>query len=210
MKSRFILFCLALQAVPAHAALVVAWDMDQVPNGQFDPASWDEDDHVTSSVLAAHGTVQKFGNNPGSYWGYSTVIDTNNYLGFTVTPEAGYQLSLTDLVSRPGSDDGSLGSYQWGYRINTGSGFGAWTLSPVNSITPGAKTWNFADFSTTGTVEFGFFANATDPSVVVKAAGPGPTGNELQLNGAVVTAVPEPSAAVLACLGALAAFRRRR
>ncbi|MFD0893966.1 PEP-CTERM sorting domain-containing protein [Luteolibacter ambystomatis] len=213
MKSTAILACLALQAVFAissHAALVVAWDMNNAPTGLNPPESWDQDDHVISSTLDTHGAVYQFNTTPGFYAGFGPSLNMSNYIGFTVKTTPGYQMNLTDLAYIVSADDASAGSHQWGYRIDNGSGFGAWTLSPVLTNATAIKTWDFSDFSTTGTVEFGFFATALATTNVVKPAAGAPNRNDLQLNGLVVTAVPEPSSVLLLSLGALGAFRRRR
>ena len=65
------------------------------------------------------------------------------------------------------------------------------------------NTWDFADFTTTGTVEFAFFGTA--PSVNAQLEHSGVT-----VNGSVA-AVPEPSSSLLiAAAGFLCLARRRR
>jgi PEP-CTERM motif len=212
MKLNPLLACLAVQAalaISSHAALVVAWDMNNTPSGLTPPEAWDQNDNVVVSTLNTHGNVYQFNTTPGFYAGFGTTLNTTNYIGFTVTASQGFQMDLTDLSYVVSADDASLGSHQWGYRIDNGSGFGAWTMSPVLTNATAIKNWDFVDFSTTGTVEFAFFATATATTNVVKPAAGVPNRNDLQLNGVVVT-VPEPSSALLVSLGVLSTFRRRR
>ena len=68
-----------------------------------------------------------------------------------------------------------------------------------------AKVWDIPDFTTTGVVEFGLFAQALNTTSTVIVSQPGP----LVLNG-TATNVPESSAALLSAAGLLAALRRRR
>jgi hypothetical protein len=151
--------------------------------------------------------------------GWSLERNDNLYISFTITPQTSYQVTFTDLTSDPrrvGTTDGPT-SFYWGIRINEGSGYGAWTFSDV--MTFGAlgtfQPWDFADVTTSGSVQFGFFAyGGTNPA---RGASPGAeTGNyevqEISVNGSV-SAVPEPSTVALCVAGAVFALvimRRRR
>lgn len=172
---------------------------------------------LTSSLTASAGLAMNASSPVATGW--SLERNDNLYISFTITPQTGYQITLTDLTSDPrrtGSTDGPT-SFYWGIRINEGSGYGTWTFSDV--MTFGAAgvfhPWDFADVTTSGTVQLGFFAyGGTNPA---RQAGPGQeTGNyevpEIAVNGSV-SAVPEPSTVALCVAGAVFALvimRRRR
>lgn len=213
MKTKSLLIVVAAVislANPASAALIAAWDANNTPATSVnpEPAPWDYHDNVIVSSMTMHGSVvAEFSGSPFRYKGFSGSIDTNNYLGFTVRPEVGYQMTLTDFsFVQP---DYSGISYSWGYRI----GGGAWDMFSGEITFDGTPA--FRDFVfgspivTTEEVEFGFFASAnTLESGLVVTLGV-PNRNEIQVNGSV-EAVPEPSSAILGVLGACAAISRRR
>jgi MYXO-CTERM domain-containing protein len=213
MKSKSLLLGLTLAAAlssSASAALVVEWDANNIPNGTTNPTAWDQDDHVTASTLDAHGTVHLFGNTAAVYTGFSATLDTNNYLGFTIQANPGYELNLTDLAYIFDTRGNSGGDHEWGYRIDNGSGYGNWIFASQTTANQTALlNWDFPDITTTGKVEFGFFAEVSDSSAEITPLAEVPGRDGLQLNG-TVTPVPEASATLLGALGALAMLRRRR
>lgn len=177
----------------------------------------DFEDGVIASKTAAHGTANldpRF-----SAYGFSTTLDDASYLGFTVKAEAGSQLTLTSLAfntyASPNApfDNMITSAYRWGYRVDSGSGYGAWTFDKTYTEadsnffheTTTNKNWDFADFSTSGTVEFGLFASTTAGNLANVSA----TRDRVDVNGSI-SAVPEPSAILLGALGGLALLRRRR
>lgn len=199
------------EVITAYAGLIGL----NTTTGVIVPSDWA--DHVFQpSNLSPSAGISGSGNQSNGeayYGGWDATLTLEKYVSFTVSAESGYVLNLTDFSFRtmPRTTNGPVTSYTWGYRVNEGTGFGGWTLAHIytdadsNYTTPLAKSWNFADFSTTGTVEFGLFATTNsevNDELTVRTA---------TLNG-TVTAVPEPSTYALVGLGllaALAVYRRR-
>lgn len=216
MKSHFPLLLATSLILASHttsAAVLAQWSYSEVPAGYVGTVEpFDYADGATVSDFDGHGSatiIEQF-----CYRGWSTTVDTNNYCGFTISPEAGKQLTVTHLDFSSVNSNGITG-FQWGYRVDNGGGFGTWQLG--NLYEPGetgfdfvsssqnAKVWDIPDFTTTGTVEFGLFAQGLSTTSTLIVSQP----RALVLNGSV-TAVPEPSAALISAAGALVALRRRR
>ena len=178
-------------------------------------------DGVTASSFDRHGSVTFVAGGNGSFTGWTTTLDDPgypNYAGFTVEAEDGFQMTLTSLelstgVVRNGTVTQPITSYRWGYRVDSGAGYGDWVFNskiytPADGssfwFTGNLKTWDFEDFTTSGKVEFGVFATMSAPAQLIFSG-----SNPMNLNG-TVSAVPEPSAALLGALGGLALLRRRR
>lgn len=219
---------LAAFTLPASAAVISAWDSTQhnETTETQPPAPWFQSANATTSRLSYHGSIAGAARASSlitSGWG--AAIDLNNYVGFTVSAKPGYELQLTSLENsaiKSTSSASNPTSAQWGYRINTGSGYGSWNFSGTFALTTASglggamRMWDFADFTTTGTVEFGLFAwgGTATPSRLTAVAdmGASPTnlnGYEMVLNGEL-TAVPEPSSILLGSLASLFLLRRRR
>lgn len=209
MKSFLPLFfstTLVLAANTAAAATLAEWRYDSVVAEPFEAFNYE--DGALVSGFQGHGSA-----NIGPqfrYRGWSTTIDTNNYCGFTIQAESGKQLTITSLNFSSAVSAGSVTAFQWGYRVDGG----AWTLGELYELgeegfgyigAEHAKVWDIPDFTTTGVVEFGLFAQALNTTSTVIVSQPGP----LVLNG-TATNVPESSAALLSAAGLLAALRRRR
>jgi hypothetical protein len=211
-----LLFAGALSGT-ASAELIAAWDLSNAPTNTADsaPPPWDFANHVTVSDFTFHGSTVAGPNStsPMIWAGWGTTINLNNYVGFTVKANTGYQLNLTDLfyVNTGGIGSNNATSFNWGYRVDGGS----WTLKGEVPYDGNADlvTWTFDQpIVTTGTVEIGFFSSATNLSGYTV-----PTlnlnGNDISLNGTVTpAAVPEPSTIGFAAAGlaALAAIGRSR
>jgi hypothetical protein len=167
-------------------------------------------DHLTVSSLLSQGSVSRV-NGEFEYRNWDTAMNPDDFIGFSVSTENGYQMTLTDFDFSSVVTSGSVGAFRWGYRVDNGSGFGTWIFGTTYSsgdagFGSGVKEWDFADFTVTGTVQFALFAQAPDGAGGVFLSAPG--GN-LTLNGSVAP-VPEPSSLFLAALGGLALVRRRR
>jgi hypothetical protein len=208
-----ILATFAALASAADAAMVARYSSGFVTSGSDAIPAADFADHVTASDLTPSvGTIHRVGGN-ANYDGWTPSVDITRYVGFQVSAEPGYRLDLTDFTFRTGATVSPfVDSYVWGMRVDNGLGFGAWSFGTTYTnadpgfslVGPGdVKTWDFEDFSTTGTVEFGLFASASDSGYMVEVL------RTNILNG-TVTQVPEPSAAILGIVGCLAFFRRRR
>lgn len=209
------LFAALACANPASAVVATYFRTDSKASVALAPH--DFDDGVIASSTAVHGNANF---NPSfATYGFSTTLDNANYLGFTVKAEPGSQVTLTDLAFKTYAEPNSPAenvittAFRWGYRVDSGSGYGAWnfdkTYTPADLDffvnTPTQKTWDFADFSTTGTVEFGLFASTTAGNISYVYA----TRDRVDVNGTVGT-VPEPSTMLLGTLGVLGLLRRRR
>lgn len=160
-------------------------------------------------------------------------LNSTPYVSFTLAPEAGFEISISNITfssQRVLPDEFGIPSGPknavWGYRINEGNGYTAWTLSneftltDTFSVTYTASTmpvWNLGTLTTTGTVEFGFWAyggsvfseDFSDAVFIGNIDGGFSPG--LLVNGSV-NAVPEPSiTALLVGAGAIGfIFMRRR
>lgn len=195
----------------APAAMIAEWDSSSITPGPGPYEAYDYAAAVSVSDFGGHGSASATAQ--FRYRGWSTTIDLNNYCGFTVQATPGNALTITDLAFASSVSAGNVTAFQWGYRVNEGAGFGAWTLGELyESGDPGfgfdavsPKAWDIADFTTTGVVEFGLFASSSDTTSSVIVSQP----QKLTLNGSIA-AVPEPSAALLSVAGALVALRRRR
>jgi hypothetical protein len=199
-----------------NAAMITEFSPQNLPavfNAPVSPT--DYADGVSSSNFVNHGTTRSgFG-----YFGWATTFSDSIYAGFTVQAEPGSSITLGSLSHGGVVTTSLVDAFRWGYRVDEGSGYGAWQFSNVISAgDPGfgsvlSKTWDFADFTTTGTVEFGFFAKQTgpdDPDNEIYGVANVATGNiKVALDGSV-SAVPEPSTSLLGAIGVLALFRRRR
>jgi len=213
MKFKFVASLAAFAAVSnlSSAALVVGWDANNTPGPHVDPepAPWDWDDNVIVSNMKMHGAITLGGGvSPFVYKGFSASINPDDYIGFSVEPQDGFELRLTDMTYVQGGNTADK-TYSWGYRIDGG----AWNMftgviqfTGANSL----KTFTFAQpIVTTGEVEFGFFASAASPNDQVFPIIAASNRNDVQING-TVNAVPEPTAALLGAGGMLAAMLRRR
>jgi hypothetical protein len=207
-----LLLTLAALISPLPAAVVVQFSSDGAPQDESLPVAPEYviGRSVNVSGLASSSDLLERLSGSLTYRGWDAKLDLNKYVSFTVTPDDGYSLYLTHLSFETLGATGSrissfneITSYVWAYRINQGNGYSAWTFSspyaPSDSKdTP--LTWNFNDFQTTGTVEFGLFATSD--------------GRDANLSLGMVNVtgvVPEPAPAFLFPLsGSLALLRRRR
>jgi hypothetical protein len=218
MTPRSIISLLAASAAfvaSADAALIAQFNSVFVTPGADNIPAADYADHLTVTDLApSHDDIDRVGG-AANYDGWGSTVDATRYVGFKISVDAGYQLNLTDLAFRSAATVSPLvTSYVWGMRVDNGSGFGAWSFGKTYTSADAdfaligfqnVKSWDFADITVTGTVEFGIFATASDPSHMIEII----RSNSTIVNG-TVTQVPEPSAALLGFVGCLACLRRRR
>jgi hypothetical protein len=211
-----------LAASISSAQSITAWDVSghgSPSDSSLAPATSDANVAFIPSLTRFGVGASAAGNSfSASNWNASaTSVDVNNdYFTFTVQANGGYQLNLTSLSFNMCGSNTAPNQDAWGYSINGG----AWTIQPTFHMTlasPGMQTWDFADFTTQGTVEFRFWAwgtteiNGATPSVVggttriANIAGP-----DLILGGTIT--VPEPSTIALIGFGlvGMLAFGRRR
>lgn len=157
-------------------AYLVAYTTDEDVTAAFPsarPFDW-ADNLPTPSNIGPAGSIARSGAGGFDFSGWAPTFDVNNYVGFRVTAQSGVPMLLTslDFFTSANSSFG-ITSYKWGYRVDDGSGYGEWvfgnTYTPAHSaFSDGFKTWDFPDFSTTGTVEFGLFATSTVPSTAIR------------------------------------------
>lgn len=212
-----------------QAALVAQFNTSNIIDAStpWEPVDW-ADNTTTPTDLgpAAGSSVTRTSSSTPVYTSLPTTIDLLQYVGFSQSAEAGYELTITDMTFQTGSVfSGSAPTrypttaYVWGYRVDNGTGFGDWVLGDTSvrgdsdfTDRTTIKSWDMEDFSTTGTVEFGLFA-AGDPYTGAGAPNPNYDARvevrSVTVNG-TVAAVPEPSTAILGALGSLALLRRRR
>jgi hypothetical protein len=200
---------LVLSSASSPAALIASYTTSQASNANPEPAAFDwHDDVQEPSHFAGHGQVIRPSSASGlPYQGFPTSLDGVNYAGFSVSVLPDHQLELTDLQFGYFNLQ-NITEFRAGYRIDNGSGFGAWTYS--DNLGTGffnTPTWTFDQpVTTTGTVEIGLFAVGSSPTPAQNAFQI--LGN-VQLNGQV-TQVPEASTAMLGAVFLMTGVLRRR
>ncbi len=219
------LLCAGALSSTASAAVVATYWRSEQPTAGPLPAH-DYLDGVSASNLDSHGTVVSIGQ--GYYRNWTDGVEnqsSSNYVGFTLEAEEGFQMTLTSIAAYsavvrrgvgPGSTIDPITAFRWGYRVDDGAGYGDWVFNPkIYTLADGVafrdgsvdKGWDFADFTTSGKVEFGLFASASASTAQLIFS-----EQNLNVNGSV-SAVPEPSTYALIIIAGLAVMvvaRRRR
>jgi PEP-CTERM motif-containing protein len=225
-KALLTLAIVAVATVATRAQSVIAWDV----SGDSSPATLTADGGIDPNLVTTTGfnTLSRvtLGDNAGanSYnsnnWNITnTFSQSTNYITFTLQPQSGFQVNLTSLDYAINGSNTAPGMGQWGYSTDGGVTFTLQSTFALTNPQPSAlATWNFTDFSSTSAVEFRFWAfgatsingGTATTSGTVRVANI--AGNDLVLNGSVVSAIPEPTTIGLISLGlvGVVAFARRR
>lgn len=209
-------------AVSKSSAQIAAWDV----SGSGSPAvatltATTSDPNLSAAPVLGRvdvGMTAAANSFNSSNWDITATLATNdNYITFSVSAAAGYQLNMTSLSYAMNGSNTAPGTDQWGFSTDGGV---TWTMEdPFNMHQPAVSSlsnWDFADVSATS-VEFRFWAYGTNSIIGATSSIGGTTrinniaGNDLILNG-TVTAVPEPSTLTMIGLGmvGMLAFARRR
>ena len=247
LASVLTLSVLALASAAAHADIIATFNSANTVNAtppNPDPTNQNYNPYADQYITPTYGaagvgttTVSNFGLGPGIYgtnlyqYGFGFSFSTGgkntlaasetagNYIGFTITPTAGFSLDLTDLDFSGGSfysQDGEtdqatrtleLESSVDGFTTQTTLG----SISvPANVFTNGVDLTLGSAFSdVTEATEFRLYVVDPDSdfyeSVTLK-------GDDVLTIDGLVTEIPEPGTyALLACgLGGLALMLRRR
>lgn len=201
---RLFSYLIAVQA--ASAGFVVSYQATRIspPPASATPAfDWAEG-LPDPTDLAPAGGITRGPATALSYVGWGATFDDSKYVGFKVHAFEGKPVAFTNLIFSTAAN-ASLGltSYRWGYRVDEGTGFGAWSFSQTytsstSNFASGSKVWNFPDFSITGTVEFGLFATAANATAAITAF-----ETVLTLNGPLANVFPPVPTGILGTYGHL-------
>lgn len=224
--SSLLISCLALTLCSLAHSQIIAWNTNGQDGDEASFAAQTLDSNLAATTLtrgagiSASGLSNSFNSNSFDSSNLSDAITANEYLTFSVTPNSGYQVSLSTLdVSFRRSSTGP-NAFQWVYSLDSfateGVNIGS-EISYTSTTTNGTDQTQInlsgisALQSITGTAMFRLYAygaSGTSGSFAI-----GRAGSDLAIGGSL-TAVPEPStyAAILGMitLASVMTVRRRQ
>lgn len=220
------LTALGLTAGPARAALLVEYNLQgrTAAETTFSPPTYEAPGLSGSTLTPGSGLNSPYGF-ANSYafngWTTGTDLDGDDYIGFTVTPDAGKSITYDAITFRLMSDaNDPRGPQSWRLQGST-NGFVRSTLLAEFNSTSGGFTAGPLSLAALGTIDtavefrlFGFAAGSSESfgGLAFDFEFPDPPG--IVLNGTVqsAAAVPEPGSLALLGVAAagLAAGRARR
>ena len=226
---------------PAKAAVIVAWDAKPANTTLSSATSTTLDSNLAGPVNLTLGpgfTANSVGNTFGGYAtvntssGLASANSNGTYFEFTITPASGYQVQV-DSVVVPISYDPSQS-----YGLFTSQGNPATTINLASSSDSFGSSLGSASVTALGPDSGYFTINLGTPFITSSAEtfrlaisenfgyktvglqsdrsywDPSFLHNALEVNGSVVTAVPEPSTYAMlllpAALGVILLMRSRR
>jgi hypothetical protein len=218
MKTKIILSLLAVSGMAQAATLALTNGDFQSSGNDSDPAGWTTNEPFATSVYVwASGGSIPAGTNVLAMWGQTGHYAQQSFLTSEATAETYNDFTVT---------------FDAGWRGRRAGGANSYTFSLVNvtdNLVLGSATYNFitptvAVADTYAVVGTGLSVNITYDNTLGSLAGdtialrisgagspnPNAFNNTAWVDNISVTAIPEPSAALLGGLGLLAVLRRRR
>lgn len=210
----------------AEATILAQWNTSGFSGTETSIASSNVASGITVTSIGLGSELSTASGGGGmntTSWSTALNATGNNFYGFSVTVATGYELELAEWNFTSRSSNTGPGNFAVRYSGNSfatdldtfstsGSSYGTVTLdlSSVGTLLAGTYEFRVGLVNTTqsdgvGTVDVGGTQRIMNYGSTSSTASTTP----INLNG-TVTAVPEPSAALLGTLGMLGLLRRRR
>jgi len=200
----------------ASAQSLLSWDVAGVPSTNSLTATTIAENLDLSSGLNQLERVGVTGNATTSSfsstgWNITDTFDENDkYVNFTLRTSPGHEMTLTSLNSVVWGSNTAPKTARWGYRVGEGAFVLSDTFNLTSTVGTASRTWDFADFTTSETVEFRFWAygtvnitngiSSTGGAIRVPGNSISGSGIDLALSGSIAV-IPEPSTSLLLILG---------
>ncbi|MDD2962754.1 MAG: T9SS type A sorting domain-containing protein [Bacteroidales bacterium] len=144
--------------------------------------------------MTASGNGGRFNATSWAETSIANAVSGNDYMEFTITPNAGYQFSVSSVVvqwerSATGNTAIALRSSVDGYATDLGG-----VTDVADNTSPQTFTWTFSQANSSSPVTYRFYSYAEGTS---GSGGPGDSdGNDIVVNGAVTTLTSSVAAVV--------------